>query len=51
MYMLNIVFIENKTILFLFLENSDRIYLYPIGKLSFNIYITKSVLNGTKTRR
>ena len=31
------------------LENSDRIYLYPIGKLSFNIYITKrSVLNGTK---
>ena len=52
MYMLNIVFIENKTILFLFLENSDRIYLYPIGKLSFNIYITKKgVLNGTKTRR
>ena len=48
MYMLNIVFIENKTILFLFLENSDRIYLYPIGKLSFNIYITKGVLNGTK---
>ena len=43
MYMLNIVFIENKTILFLFLENSDRIYLYPIGKLSFNIYITKGV--------
>ena len=48
MYMLNIVFIENKTILFLFLENSDRIYLYPMGKLSFNIYITKGVLNGTK---
>ena len=37
MYMLSIGFIEDKTILFLFLENSDRINLYPIGKLSFII--------------